>query len=175
MTVDHLLSFTENEKRKIMKWLVLLAFVAIAAAELSPQRKAEPFLRKVAELFEVTMDDVQNCVNTTKTTEEDILHAAHKGNNPYEEYKRISCLIACCAKKQGMMAGMEVNVPVIIDFVVKYQKFDTTDELKKLRRTLIACNERVTEANECDAIYQVFVCTYLTGLLESLHMLFTAP
>ncbi|XP_076221905.1 uncharacterized protein LOC143174358 isoform X2 [Nomia melanderi] len=132
MTVDHLLSFTENEKRKIMKWLVLLAFVAIAAAYWPPQKV---LVTVMAVVFDLTVDDVQNCFNTSRIT------------------------FACFANKQGIMDGMKLNVPMVIDYYVRRKVSMPLQKLKMFRDVLNLCNEEVTETNdECNAIYQLHEC-----------------
>ncbi|XP_031840879.1 uncharacterized protein LOC116430607 [Nomia melanderi] len=159
MTVDHLLSFTENEKRKTMKWLVLLAFLAIAAAELSTEERTDVFVRKLSRMFDVTEEDVQNCIKTTNTTLEDVLYAINYENDDMDRFKRISCLAACCAKKKGMMVGMKLSPPVVLEHFTKNHPPIPPEDIKKFSDSLTACNEEVTETeNECSAMYQLGVC-----------------
>ncbi|XP_076221904.1 uncharacterized protein LOC143174358 isoform X1 [Nomia melanderi] len=160
MTVDHLLSFTENEKRKIMKWLVLLAFVAIAAAYWPPQKV---LVTVMAVVFDLTVDDVQNCFNTSRITFEDLMFAgnsttSNRGPSDNRFYK-ISCFSACFANKQGIMDGMKLNVPMVIDYYVRRKVSMPLQKLKMFRDVLNLCNEEVTETNdECNAIYQLHEC-----------------
>nr|XP_031840906.1 uncharacterized protein LOC116430620 [Nomia melanderi] len=161
MLVEQLQSFTTNGKRKTMKCLLLLAFVAVAAAQLSPQEKTDIYFGRLVRTFNLTRDDVKNCVKTTNTTEDDILYAVNDEDDAAysERVKRVSCLLACCAKKQGTMVGMKLNVPKIMEVIANSKLSIPLDQMEIFRDRLNACNAEVKEENnECVAIYQLHVC-----------------
>ncbi|XP_031840945.2 uncharacterized protein LOC116430639 [Nomia melanderi] len=142
-----------------MKCLVLLVFVAFAAAQLSPQEQVDSFLRKTTRGFDLSLDEVKDCVKTTNTTEEDLLYASDLQHDALKRFKRISCFLTCGFKKAGTFVGMKVNVPKVMEDIAKNGAPLPPDKEKRLRDDLNACNAEVTEANdECAAAYQLVAC-----------------
>nr|XP_031840932.1 uncharacterized protein LOC116430635 [Nomia melanderi] len=142
-----------------MKWLLLLAFVAVATAKLSTEERADVFVRRLSKRFDLAEEDVQNCIKTTNTTLEDVLYATNYENDEMNRFKRTSCVTACCAKKKGLMVGMKLSPPVVLEHFMKDRMPIPPEDIKKFSDSLTACNEEVTETkDECAAMYQIVVC-----------------
>ncbi|XP_078041691.1 uncharacterized protein LOC144472457 [Augochlora pura] len=107
-----------------MKFLLVLAFVAVAFADREfPGGESETMYiaKSFHRIFKISVEEGLECINKSGVKIENLAYLENSMDMDESEITNkeslqiASCALACCAQKQGIMIGAEVQLQKIFD------------------------------------------------------------
>nr|XP_033327927.1 uncharacterized protein LOC117221236 [Megalopta genalis] len=151
-----------------MKFLLLLAFVAVAAAMRTFESEEAENLQ-IAEdfrvVFKISIEEGLECINKTGVRLANLdywkitLDMEDNEITDKEGLKKACCALVCCAQKRGLMEGTDIQIEKMVDELRVLPLSVQT----AVRKSATVCKEQVRDQKDlCFLGYDFFKCVIMT-------------
>ncbi|XP_033327925.2 uncharacterized protein LOC117221234 [Megalopta genalis] len=156
-----------------MKFLLLLAFVAVAAAmrTFESEEAEKKFIAShFQRFFNISTEKAQECVVISGVTLanlrywEDNLDSEENEITDRESMKKACCALVCCAQKRGLMIGTEIQMQEVFESIAILP----VEVNNILHDVTVVCEQQVREQkDEC-----LVGCNFFKCVMDRSHPLF---